>query len=122
MQLPIIIAIENVAIILDHINIFSPPGDIIILRIADASSFIELGNFPKIKLTVLHTKIPKTKKSIYLIWLLYRFIIICSSLKYKKILNHNIGCNIVVNVLNVNERLFLIFFMVNNVNALISIN
>ena len=84
MLIPIIIAIKNVATRLDHINIFSPPGEDIMLRMADASSFIELGNFPKIKLTVLQTKILRTRKSIYLIWLLYIFNVICSSLKYKK--------------------------------------
>ncbi len=71
MLIPIIIAIENVATRLDHISIFSPPGEDIILRMADASSFIELRNLPKIKLTVLQTKIPRTRKSIYLIWLSY---------------------------------------------------
>ena len=47
MLLPIIIAIENVAIILDHINIFSPPGDIIMLRIPDAFLLLNFGIFPK---------------------------------------------------------------------------
>jgi hypothetical protein len=69
MLIPIIIAIENVATRLDHISIFSPPGEDIILQMAYASSFIELGNLPKIKLTVLQIKIPRTRKSIYLIWL-----------------------------------------------------
>ena len=83
---------------------FLPLGEVIILLIADASSFIELGNLLKIKLITLHTKIPSTRKSIYLIWLLYIFNTICSSLKYKKIVNHNIGCIIVVKVLNLNEK------------------
>jgi len=67
MQAPIIIAIENVATKLDHINMLSPLGEVIILLIAGASSFIELGNLPKIKLTILHKKIPNTRNSIYLI-------------------------------------------------------
>jgi len=122
MQAPIIIAIDNVERILEASKIFFPEGEIAMALNAGPPDLAEIDSFPIMKLIILQTKIPITRKSIYLMVpaLVSTETFVC--LKNKKMLSHNTGCIRRVKVLNLNEISSFILSLVNSNNGSIRID